>query len=283
MNLNNKTFLSISLLLVFVGSMFLLQYVCAGTTQQDIIEEIVCETYVVDAINETFTKEDFVYGPQTWKPYTSKLPIVPVGETDGNISGDFYIMFIDLYAAPIGKLSNLTDSGAVRVEYTFGNPCGFAAFHTYGYCEKSNRGRGVSWTNIVEGLGASGYYVTGLADESANTSKTEKLEGCHYTHVTVVNDNGAEYDDYNDSTYYMKFDHTGGGLNSLHITTDPDNPEGQVTYTTNRSGVFYISDTGGRGFCDDTVLMVAISGDIPDDFLLHIKSSGYKSPRDMIT
>jgi hypothetical protein len=282
MNLNHKTFLSISLLLAFVGSMFLLQYACTGATQQNALEEVVGENYVIGAINETFTKEDFVYGPQTWKPYASKLPIAHEDGTDGNISGDFYIMFVDLYAGPIGKLSNLTDSGAVRVEYTFENICGFAAFHVYGYCEKSNSGRGVSWTNSVEGPGASGYYVTGMEGGDASTPETEKLEGCHHIHVRVANGNGAKYDDYNDSTYYIAFDNPGGGLNSLHITTDPDIPAGQVTYTANQSGVFYVSDTGGRGFYDDVVLMVAVSENVPDDFELHIKSGGYKSPRGMI-
>lgn len=281
MNLNHKTFLSISLLLAFVGSMFLLQYAGTGTTQQNALEEIIGENYVVVAMNETFTKEDLVYGPQTWKPYASKLPIAPEDGTDGSISGDFYIMFVDLYAGPIGKLSNLTDAGAIRVEYSFENLCGFAAFHAYGHCERSNSGRGVSWTNRVEGPGASGYYVTGMAEGGASTPETEKLEGCHHIHVRVANGNGAKYDESNDGTYYIAFDDPGGGLNSLHITTDPDIPTGQVTYSANQSGVFYVSDTGGRGFYDDAVLMVAVNGAIADDFKLHIKSSGYKSPRGM--
>lgn len=75
-------------------------------------------------------------------------------------------------------------------------------------------------------------------------------------------------------TKYIKFD--GGGLNALHITTSRSEPYGQVTTTDARSGTFYLSDTGGRGFSDDLILMVAVQGDLPDDYRIHVRSSGYQ-------
>jgi len=78
----------------------------------------------------------------------------------------------------------------------------------------------------------------------------------------------------NGESYYIKFD--GGGLNQLHITTDPSEEYGQVTKTDEDSGTFYISGTGGRGFNDNLILMFAVKGEVPDDFKLNIKSSGYR-------
>jgi hypothetical protein len=93
-------------------------------------------------------------------------------------------------------------------------------------------------------------------------------------YLTIANDAGVKYNIYDNDTYYIKFDT--GGLNSLHISTDPSSvPEGQVTTSNNRSGTFYITDTGGKGYDDDAILMLAVNGTIPEDFCILIKSSGY--------
>ncbi len=73
---------------------------------------------------------------------------------------------------------------------------------------------------------------------------------------------------------YIKFD--GGGLNALHVSTNPFEPYGQVTTSTEQSGTFYFSDTGGRGFFDDLILMVAVNGEVPENFKVHVRSSGYR-------
>ena len=79
------------------------------------------------------------------------------------------------------------------------------------------------------------------------------------------------------NTYYIKSD--GGGQNALHITTNSSNQNGQVTVinspSTTPSGVFYVTDTGGRGFNDDIILLLSVKGPISDNFTLHIRSSGY--------
>ncbi len=91
------------------------------------------------------------------------------------------------------------------------------------------------------------------------------LPDYHHVDITLAHNAGSNY---------IKFD--GGGLNALHLTTRPSEPYGQVTTTESESGTFYISDTGGRGFFDDLILMVAVRGDVPDDYSVHIRASGYR-------
>jgi len=64
---------------------------------------------------------------------------------------------------------------------------------------------------------------------------------------------GAAYGGPN-GTYYIKAD--GGGLNELHITNDAAAPAGQVTAGTDPSGVFWVANTGGRGYHDNVLLLV---------------------------
>ncbi|MBP1928145.1 hypothetical protein J2741_000692 [Methanolinea mesophila] len=91
------------------------------------------------------------------------------------------------------------------------------------------------------------------------------LPDYHHIDITLAHNAGSNY---------IKFD--GGGLNALHLTTSPSEPYGQVTTTQSESGTFYVSDTGGRGFFDDLILMVAVRGDVPDDYSVRIRASGYR-------
>lgn len=78
--------------------------------------------------------------------------------------------------------------------------------------------------------------------------------------------------------YYFKFDQSGGGgINAVHIASSAGaSPNfGDVTTTTSQSGTFYITETGGRGYQDEAILMVAVKGDIPSNCTIHIRSSGY--------
>ncbi len=118
--------------------------------------------YMHEAVNETFTKSDFRYGPQTWKPAGSENYPVHYGQNVSDCGNTFKLMFIDLNAGVLGTssdLSNLTDGGAIKVEYSIENLETFAAFNAYAWCNQSNSGQGVSWTNKVSGSGSSGYCV----------------------------------------------------------------------------------------------------------------------------
>lgn len=101
-------------------------------------------------LDETFTADDFNYGPQTWAPYASRMPLIPGADVNGNKA--FYLMFVDLNAT-----SNLNSTfPRVQVDYVFSGLHGTAAFHVYGYIHANSA---IAWTNRVEGSGASGYYI----------------------------------------------------------------------------------------------------------------------------
>ena len=87
------------------------------------------------------------------------------------------------------------------------------------------------------------------------------MEDFDHIYVKVANHAGAAFNDYGNNTYFMKFEKDGGGLNSLHITTNPQVPTGQVTNTGNTTGTFFVDYTGDR-VQDDFILLVAVNGTI---------------------
>jgi PKD repeat protein len=112
------------------------------------------------------------------------------------------------------------------------------------------------------------------------------------TNIYVANDAGVKYDypdgtpvgtyQYVPNTYFLYFDTAGGGLNPVHLGTTNvfdtsstgNNIYGTVATSRNQSGTFYVTFTGGQGSFADGILMLAVNGTIPDDFSVHIKSSG---------
>lgn len=96
--------------------------------------------------------------------------------------------------------------------------------------------------------------------------------------LKVVNDNGARFDIYSDDTYnfFSTTQTATQGLNALHISSDSSNAYGDVTNTQNTSGTFYFTDTGGRGWDDNGILMIAVNGTIPENFSIQINSAGYQ-------
>ena len=213
-------------------------------------------------LNETFAATDLTYGPQGWVPYASKMPIVPGGDVNQD---EFYVMFVDLNAT-----SNLNSTfPRVQVDYSFSGLRGVAAFHVYGYIHSNS---GISWTNRVEGDGSNGYYVTSNQQTTNAIAGAQVMEDYNHVYVKVANHAGAVFNDYNNNTYFMRFEKAGGGLNSLHITTDPRVPTGQVTNTGNLTGSFFVNYTGDRAQ-DDFILLVAVNGSLGADFQLNLKSS----------
>jgi len=86
----------------------------------------------------------------------------------------------------------------------------------------------------------------------------------------------------NGGGYYVGFRNAGGGLNALHITTTTSDPYGQVTSVSSDSGTFYLADTGGRGYFDRAILMVAVKvpdggeDEISKNLTVHLRASGYQ-------
>jgi PKD repeat protein len=101
------------------------------------------------------------------------------------------------------------------------------------------------------------------------------LPGYNNIFIQVANDAGVKYNPFSNNTYNIRFEGIDRGLNALHISTDPAVNFGQVTMTDNQSGTFYATDSGGKGYEDEILLMVAVNGTIPDDFSLRVTSDGY--------
>ena len=93
--------------------------------------------------------------------------------------------------------------------------------------------------------------------------------------VSVANDAGPKYDAFGNGSYNIRFEGFNRGLNALHVSTDPAVNFGQVTTTANQSGTFYATDSGGKGYEDEILLMVAINGTVPDDLRLRVTADGY--------
>ncbi len=93
--------------------------------------------------------------------------------------------------------------------------------------------------------------------------------------VGVANDAGPKYDAFGNDSYNIRFEGYDRGLNALHVSTDPAVNFGQVTTTASQSGTFYATDSGGKGYEDEILLLVAVNGTVPDDFRLHVTADGY--------
>lgn len=132
------------------------------------------------------------------------------------------------------------------------------------------------WKRIV-------MAVTLLVFTVPTTGSADLLPNNRHVFINVANDAGVKYNmdgaAYGgpNNTYYMKAD--SGGLNALHITTDPSVASGQVTTQStgspSTSGTIYLTDTGGRGFTDNIILMISVKGPVGDNFKVDITSSGY--------
>ena len=115
--------------------------------------------YQAGALQETFWRGDFAYGPQIYKPSSvSNYPIF-YGQDMADTDNTFQLMFVDLNVGVLGLNSTLPSGGMAQVDYQIGNFTGFGAFNAYAWCLDSNQGQGISWTNAVSGAGSSGYTV----------------------------------------------------------------------------------------------------------------------------
>ena len=94
--------------------------------------------------------------------------------------------------------------------------------------------------------------------------------------LTVANDNGVKFPVYSANAYNFFSPTQSGGMNELHISSSSSTPYGDVTNTTSTTGTFYLTNTGGRGWHDDGILMIAVNGTQLDDIEVQINSAGYQ-------
>jgi hypothetical protein len=121
-------------------------------------------TYTTNAVNQTFYASYFQYGSNPYKPGpgtlgTWSLPLFS-GQTD--FTTNETLLFIDLKRSNQTDTGNpqLTEKGAVKVEYSFSNMNTSASFNAYSWCKYSNQGQGINWTQNTSGTtGTSSYTV----------------------------------------------------------------------------------------------------------------------------
>ena len=109
----------------------------------------------------------------------------------------------------------------------------------------------------------------------SGTVTAAEIPSHNNTNLTVANDPGVRFNDNGDNTYSF-FLGSGDGTGSIKITNNASNTTPKVIFTNSQSGTFYIMNTGGKGYSDNGLLMLAINGTIPDNFKLHIQASGYQ-------
>ncbi|MDD1716099.1 MAG: hypothetical protein LUQ01_03780 [Methanolinea sp.] len=211
-----------------------------------------------------FFREDFLYGPQSWRPYQSRLAIGGQGDPDRM----WILMFIPVNGTPFGGNPAFQERGSVSVHYAFENLTGKAAFHVYGFRNSD----GLWATNRQEEYGASAYYVIGSPTPATSLHPSEShpipdnytvqlssappptLSGTKFSHLTFHFAQRAD-----------------SGLDSLHITPDLKKRKGDMVTTTIQEGEFFITHTGGKTI-GIVLLMVAITPDQPDRFQLTVTS-----------
>jgi hypothetical protein len=220
-------------------------------------------------LDETFHAQDFTYGPQAWAPYSYGLPVVPGSDPSGD--NNFRIMFVDLNVTSRSG-GDVVGAGPAVIEYAFKGLKGTAAFHLYGYNHDS--GREVAWRSRPDGSSSTGYYVLGQQSDASLPAGIPVVNNFDY--VKVANSKGPAFNSTGNGTYYLNFDNPGKGMNALKLSSVPAGISGDVTYSTNQSGRFYVTYDSGNGF-DDVLLMVAVNGTLSDDFEMHL-TSGYYQP-----
>jgi hypothetical protein len=264
MDLQSRTAIAICGLVVFAAALAGVQLLAGDQIRN---ADLRADTGTL--LEETFDASDLLYGPQSWRPHYDPIPL-PAGGNAGEEDA-WYLMFVDLRGTPQGIMNNRSCMGTLQVHYRFEHLAGTALFSVYGYRQNAPQGTGVSWTNRPEGSGASGYVVVGGDEGAAAMPWAEPMTGPSYSFVRVANTDGPVYDDFHNGTYHFWFKKKGGGLNSIHITTDPGEPEGQVTATKAQEGDFSITYTGDT-MVDEILLMIAVNRPQTEEYRIHLTS-----------
>jgi hypothetical protein len=147
--------------------------------------------YITGAVNETFTKEDFIYGPQTTRPSPGGWQPLYYGQTTSDNSTAAYFMFIDLYLGNIQD-SSLIDGGSIKVDYNFTNLFSTASFNAYAWAIASNQGVGINWGNPTTGSSASVYTVSTPEISASNLQlPSNPVAGTNYSVNATITNNGV--------------------------------------------------------------------------------------------
>jgi hypothetical protein len=265
MDLSKRAAAGFALVILVVGGFFAVQIAAEEWLVLNPPDRM---TPVIDS-GETvsFGKTDFNYLSWKYRPY--KEPLL-IAASDDLKDSSWYLMFVNANVTPpYGGNPKLGRTGYVKVDYEFHDLAGTAALHVLALT-------GSSWrTNRIEGFGSSGLFVRGDAEPGISMGPTTEMTG--YNDIRVLPAGVMEDpEDAAPYSYYIHFDPASGGLNSLHITRDLSKVKGEIIDTTDRSGSFYLTSSGG-GAIDDLLLLVAVDEMQPDTFSLSLKMQFIRS------
>jgi len=264
MDLSRRAAAGFALVVLIVGGLFAVQLTAEEWLTLNPPDRM---TPVIDSPETVhFGKNDFNYVSWKYRPYKEPL-LIATGEDRDSL---WYLMFVHANVTPpYGGNPKLGRTGYVKVDYNLHDLAGTAAFHVLALT-------GSSWrTNRIEGFGSSGLFVGG--DAEPGTSMGPTTEMTNYNDILVLPagvrkdpENAAPY------SYYIHFDPASGGLNSLHVTRDLSRVKGEIIDTTDRSGSFYLTCSGGPAI-DALLLLVAVDEMQPDTFSLSLNMQFIRS------
>lgn len=264
MDLLRRAALGFALVVLAVGGLFAVQIAAEEWLTLNPPDRM---TPVFDS-KETvhFEKNDFNYVSWKYRPYKEPI-LIATGDDRDSL---WYLMFVNANVTPpYGGNPKLGRPGYVRVDYDLHDLAGTAAFHLLALT-------GSSWrTNRIEGFGSSGLLVRGDAEPGALMGPTTEMTD--YNDILIlpagVRENPEDAAPY---SYYIHFDPASGGLNSLHITQDLSRVKGEIIDTTDQSGSFYLTCSGGPAI-DALLLLVAVDEMQPDTFSLSLNMQFIRS------
>lgn len=261
MDIRKKVGIATAFLIVFTGSMVAVQI--GGEEWVRGLNPDKVTPFVKAGMKATYNMNDFIYGPQDWRPYKEPLNI---SESQSEGLNGWYIMFVPANATPYGGNPAIYRKGDVMVNYSFTDLAGTSAFHVIGI-DKTQKCR----TNRQEGYGASGFFVSGTSEPGSVFPESSPVRSWNNAEVLPA---GIYNDEENLEPYYyfIHFDPLSGGLDALHITDDPDKLKGGVIRTFNQSGSFYVTHTGGN-IIDDLLIIVCVDEIQPETFELSMETS----------
>jgi hypothetical protein len=132
---------------------------------------VVNPTYKSGAVNETFTKSDFLYGPETAKPGPGTGFVLPFysGQNINDPTTAAYLMFVDLDVGN-DNIRSAIDSGDAKVDFDIsGIYDTTVAFNAYAWAFSAMvADSSINWTNNVSpdpsAPGQSGFSITTTAE-----------------------------------------------------------------------------------------------------------------------
>jgi hypothetical protein len=113
------------------------------------------------------------------------------------------------------------------------------------------------------------HFYTGVANHNGIKYNMD------YSYYESKGTNGL-YANAASGKYLVKAD--GGGQNELKISsaTTGGTKISESTSSGSYTGSFYITNSGGRGFDNDIIMLLAVKGNVASDFSFKVKSAGYE-------